>query len=438
MKRGSSDQGGEPELVTACEHEQGRFAGDPDEVRGGRIRALTDVHRLDGIWAEGREQRLVVPCPFAGSFARRRDDDDPGTRAPGQLDHHPKDVRVDRPPLIAADGDEEAWARFGHFNSRKGKLLAARSRTRGCQRVTIIAEAMPKPAPAIVCHAGSASNPAHVDGPTLACTRGLESIRDGLGALAGAVTATRSLEDDPRFNAGTGSNLRLDGETIQMDASCMTAGGEFGAVAAIERVKNPVEVAHLVLSTPHILLVGDGARTFARRRGFGDFDPTTQGARDRLEEVTAASVGLGEWTREDLERAWNFETPLREALGSDTVGSVTWDGEGFAGALSSGGTTTVLRGRVGDVPLPGCGVYVGEHGAVAATGDGEYIARALLAYRAYCELEGGRTPGQVVEWALDLLAVKVDVGLIVISRGGFAGGSRHGMAWHGQTMEAQS
>ncbi len=297
---------------------------------------------------------------------------------------------------------------------------------------------MPSLAPTIVCHAGSASDPAHADGPILACARGLESIREGQGALVAAVVATRSLEDDPRFNAGTGSNLRLDGTTIQMDASCMTGSGEFGAVAAIERVKNPVEIARLVLETPHILLVGDGATAFARRCGSEDFDPTTQGARNRLAAVTAAAPGLGEWTREDLERAWNFEIPLREALGSDTVGSVTWDGEAFAGALSSGGTTTVLRGRVGDVPLPGCGLYVGEHGAVAATGDGEYIARAMLAYRAYRELERGRMPAQVVEWALGLLAVTVDVGLIVVGRAGFAGGARHGMAWHGQAMRAQS
>lgn len=297
---------------------------------------------------------------------------------------------------------------------------------------------MPNPSPSIVCHAGSASNPAHADGPESACKRGLKSIAEGTGGLVAVVAATRLLEDDERFNAGTGSNLRLDGKTIQMDASCMGGSGEFGAVAAIEGVKNPVEVALLVLSTPHILLVGDGATAFARRSGFDEYDPTTQGARDRLKAVTAAATGLGEWSRPDLERAWNFETPLREALGSDTVGSVAWDGREFAGALSSGGTTTVLRGRVGDVPLPGCGLYVGEHGAVAATGAGEYIARSLLAYRAYVELERGRTPAQVVDWALDLLDATVDVGLIVVGHSGFAGGARHGMAWHGQTMEGRA
>jgi len=284
----------------------------------------------------------------------------------------------------------------------------------------------------VVCHAGSASNPAHTDGPSQACDAGLARIAQGEGALEAVVTATRWLEDDERFNAGTGSNLRLDGKTIQMDASCMTSDGAFGAVAVIERVKNPIDVARRVLATPHILLAGDGATAFARECGFGEFDPTTSGAQQRLRAVVRAGQ-LGEWSRDGLEGVWNYEIPLREALGGDTVGSVAWDGETFAGALSSGGTTTVLRGRVGDVPLPGCGLYVGERGAVAATGDGEPIARSLLAFRCYAQLKRGRTPAQVVEWGLNQLAESVDVGLIVAHRSGFAGGARHGMAWHGRS-----
>jgi len=290
--------------------------------------------------------------------------------------------------------------------------------------------------PIIACHGGSASSPAHQDGPELACLAGLDLIsRDG-SALDAVVAATQSLEDDVRFNAGTGSNLRLDGQTIQMDASCMASTGEFAAVAAVERVSNPVLVARRVLDTPHILLVGDGATAFARRCGFDDYDPTTDGAKERLRQVLATTDSIGEWSRVDLERAWNFETPLREALGSDTVGSVAWDGTTFASALSSGGTTTVLRGRVGDVPLPGCGLYAGASGAIAATGDGEYIAKALLAYRAYLELEKNESPQQTVDGALSEMQESVDVGIIVVNHTGFAGGSRHGMAWHGQSTKA--
>jgi isoaspartyl peptidase/L-asparaginase-like protein (Ntn-hydrolase superfamily) len=290
--------------------------------------------------------------------------------------------------------------------------------------------------PIIAAHGGSASNPAHSDGPRRACLAGLEAMARSGSALDAAIAATRLLEDDERFNAGTGSNLRLDGTTVQMDAACMTSGGDFAAVAAIERVRNPVAVARRLLATPHVMLVGDGATAFARRCGFGDHDPTTPAAKERFRQVMAASEPFGEWKRADLEGAWNFETPLREVLGGDTVGGVAWDGRTYACALSSGGTTTVLRGRVGDAPLPGCGLFAGRDGAVAVTGDGEYIARSLLAYRAYAELEGGRSPEQVVAWALDQLAASVDVGLIVLNHEGFAGGARNGMAWHGTREEA--
>lgn len=212
----------------------------------------------------------------------------------------------------------------------------------------------------------------------------------------------------------------------------MTSAGDFAAVAAIERVRNPVAVARRLLGSPHILLVGEGATAFARRYGFEDYDPTTPGAQQRLQQVLTAAGKFGEWSRAELEEAWNFETPLRQALGCDTVGSVAWDGQTFAAALSSGGTTATLRGRVGDVPMPGCGLYAGTAGAVATTGDGEDIARAQLAFRAYLELENGGSPQQVVDWTLNALPNSVDIGVIVVDRFGFAGGARHGMAWHGQ------
>ena len=285
----------------------------------------------------------------------------------------------------------------------------------------------------VVCHGGSASSPSQEDGTRRACLVGLEELAASGSALDAVIAATRLLEDDERFNAGTGSNLRLDGTTIQMDASCMTSGGDFGAVAAIERVRNPVAVARRVLDLPHVLLVGEGATEFARRCGFEDHDPTTAGAEERLARALAGTGNIGEWSRDELERAWNFDGPLRTLRGGDTVGSVAWDGEAFAGALSSGGTTTVLRGRVGDVPMPGCGLYVGESGAVATTGDGEDIARALLAFRAYLQLEQSGDPQRAVDWALNELPHRVDVGVIVVDRRGFAGGARHGMAWSAES-----
>src|SRR5262245_41036419 len=128
---------------------------------------------------------------------------------------------------------------------------------------------------AILTHGGAASPPTNSDGCAEAASRARAVLEQGGDALAAAVEATRALEDDARFNAGTGSNLRRDGRTIEMDAAVMTSEGRFGAVGCIQAVKNPILVALRVMETPHLFLVGDGATAFARRLGFAEYDPTT-------------------------------------------------------------------------------------------------------------------------------------------------------------------
>src|SRR5947207_8868597 len=115
---------------------------------------------------------------------------------------------------------------------------------------------MPQPA-AAVAHGGVGSPAAHSDGCRRAVDVALAALTADPDPLAAAVAGALVLEDDPRFNAGTGSVVRLDG-TIQMDAAVMTSDGRFGAVAGIERVKNPALVAQAVLATPHLFLAGDG------------------------------------------------------------------------------------------------------------------------------------------------------------------------------------
>lgn len=256
------------------------------------------------------------------------------------------------------------------------------------------------------------------------------------GALAAVLAATRLLEDDPRFNAGTGSNYRFDGKTIEMDASVMTSDGRFGAVAAIRGVKNPVDVAHEVLQTPHDLLVGEGATRYARVRGFPEYDPATPVARAKhskvVEMIRSGKIepGWSDWDKQTLPAHWNFNEDIRKVVGpSDTVGAVAWDGSGFAAALSTGGTAATLLGRVGDVPLPGCGLMAGPAGAVCVTGDGEHLARARLADKGYNWLAVGVHPKDVVTLSIALFPKEVAVGLLAISPAGFAGGSNLAMAW---------
>ncbi len=296
--------------------------------------------------------------------------------------------------------------------------------------LTTLLQAVP---PAAVVHGGAGSLRMRMDGTDRAATKAMEVMKGSCDALDAALAAVVVLEDDPRFNAGTGANIRLDGKTIQMDAACMDGEtGSFGAVAAIERVKNPVLVARKVMDTPHLLIVGEGATRFARAMGFPDYDPSCAENRARFQRVKAILLGLepGQieaWKRYDWRQGWNFPTPLKEALGpSDTVGCVTRDAKGrFAAAISTGGTTITFYGRVGDVPMYGAGIYAGPKGAVACTGNGEDIVKHLVARTTYDLLAKGFSAQKAVDRALADFPSTIDLGLVAISPTSTGGGCNY-------------
>jgi L-asparaginase / beta-aspartyl-peptidase len=256
---------------------------------------------------------------------------------------------------------------------------------------------------AILTHGGALSDPQHSDGPLSAAKLGMDLMKNGKSALDAVVHSVKYLEDDPRFNAGVGSQLRVDGHTIQMDASCMMSNGKFGAVAIVEGIQNPIDIAEGVLHSPHILIAGEGARLFSKEQNI---------------PVRHLSFPAERKTsRKD------------EASSCDTVGAVAYDGTGFAAALSSGGLKQAAIGRVGDVPLPGCGLFCGPVGAVACTGDGEFIALKILAKEVYGWLEQNMTPGEAVQKAMTLFDNSVEVGLIILTKNECAANARNGMAW---------
>lgn len=217
-------------------------------------------------------------------------------------------------------------------------------------------------------------------------------LRAGGAALDACEAAVRVLEDDPIFNAGTGSVRNKEGE-VELDAAIMDGATlDIGAVGALKDVSNPILVARKLLREEATLVVGDGARKIAEAHGL----------------VSPIKLRSAE----------------RTTLGIDTVGAIARDSEGhFAVAISTGGLSGALPGRIGDTPLPGCGFYADDAaGAVCFSGDGERIARTLLAARAMAALEGGHRAQGAAELSLNALQrVGGEAGVIVIAKDGELG-----------------
>ncbi len=259
---------------------------------------------------------------------------------------------------------------------------------------------------AIAVHGGAGDWGREPEGPVLAgveeaARAGVAILAQGGSALDAVVEAVRLLEDNPLFNAGTGSALNAAGEA-EMDAAVMIGSHlACGSVACLRRVRNPVLVARRVLEEGrHVLLAGEGALAFARRCGFPDYDPVTPEQRER-------------WARSGQ------ETPA-----PGTVGAVALDETGeLAAATSTGGTFLKAPGRVGDSPIPGAGTYATSWAAVSATGRGELMLR-LCAAKSVCDaVRSGRSAAQAVRQVLDEMAMHLgtDAGFIALDRNGNPG-----------------
>ena len=200
--------------------------------------------------------------------------------------------------------------------------------------------------------------------------------------------------------------------------------------------------------TPHLLLAGDGATAFARALGHGDHDPVTperaRAAHDLRVRIAAADPSLPAFWHEGAFRAaWNYPATLKEMglgprdIGCDTVGMVVRAADGrYAAALSTGGTAIMLRGRVGDVPIFGAGLFAGPAGAAAATGTGERITEALLAKTVVDWLAGGASARAAAERAVAQLRDRGEIGIIVITATELAAVCSAGMAWAGRTADS--
>jgi beta-aspartyl-peptidase (threonine type) len=208
-------------------------------------------------------------------------------------------------------------------------------------------------------------------GLAAALDAGYAILERGGSSLDAVTAAVRIMEDDPQFNAGRGAVLNHEGDA-ELDAAIMDGHGpRAGAVAGVRHVRNPVELARLVMEkSPHVLLVAEGAEEFALEQGV---------------MLVPRGYFRTEARARELDEARRTEAELLKAAApgaSGTVGAVALDRAGhLAAATSTGGLTNKHRGRVGDSPIVGAGTYADDAScAVSGTGQGEFFIRQLVAY----------------------------------------------------------
>ena len=183
-------------------------------------------------------------------------------------------------------------------------------------------------------------------------------------AVETVVYAVSLLEDDELFNAGIGSQIQSDGK-IRMSASLMDGATEkFSGVINIEEVKNPIQVAQLLMNDDDRVLGGSGATQFARQHGFEKFSTEIPQRRAEYEAKVAA-------------------------LGTGTVGCVALDVNGkLAAATSTGGKGFEIPGRISDSATV-AGNYVNQYCGVSLTGVGEDIVSGAVAAKIVTRVTDG-------------------------------------------------
>jgi N4-(beta-N-acetylglucosaminyl)-L-asparaginase len=217
-----------------------------------------------------------------------------------------------------------------------------------------------------------------------AVNRAMELMLRGTDTLDAAVEGVKIQELDPADNSVGYGGLPNENGVVQLDASCMHGPTRrAGAVAALEGIKTPSEVARMVLKyTDHILLVGEGAKRFALSYGFKEEDLLTPESRQLWLEWRANRGAEDDW----------LDVPEKEPMVTRPTGTINLDVVNAQGEVSSVTTTSGLAwkipGRAGDSPIVGAGQYTdNDVGAAGSTGRGE---ANILACGGFLTVEGMR------------------------------------------------
>jgi beta-aspartyl-peptidase (threonine type) len=204
---------------------------------------------------------------------------------------------------------------------------------------------------------------------------GREVMELGGSALQAVETCASLLEDDPVFNAGCGSVLNENGK-VEMDAAIMDGRDlSAGAVAAVDNIANPIQLARLVMTeSEHVMLIAEGAMRFADHCNMERVPEDYFYTPDRVEQLRQARLKHRVMLDHDDSEIDSEDQKY------GTIGAIARDPDGnLAAATSTGGIVNKRMGRVGDSPIVGAGVYAdNETCAVSATGFGEDFMRTVI------------------------------------------------------------
>lgn len=244
-----------------------------------------------------------------------------------------------------------------------------------------------------------------------------------LDAVEQGVRVAEADLDNP--TVGKGGYPDRDG-VVTLDACIMDANGNCGAVAALENIAHPISVARLVMEkTPHVMLVGEGAKQFALENGFAEEDLL----------IPSSEKAWKEWLKEkkyepviNIEnRSFNTERLPGNRYNHDTIGMLAMDSNGdLSGACTTSGMAFKMRGRVGDSPIIGAGLYVdNEIGGATSTGVGEEVIRTVGSFLVVELMRQGYSPTEACRQAVMRIVEKkpeiaknIQVGFLALNKKG--------------------
>lgn len=257
-------------------------------------------------------------------------------------------------------------------------------------------------------------------------------LRSGGRTLDAVEAAGRASEDEPSCCVGLAAYPDRDGR-VSLDSCIMDGNGDCGAVSFLERIKHPVSVARKVMeNTPHVLLSGSGAQQFAASQGF------------LLEPLTLSPDAEKEWKKWLEKSKYKPEINIENkkvsqaapyffedgSANHDTMGTIAMDARRrMAGMVTTSGMAFKMRGRVGDSPIIGAGLFVDdEAGAATSSGVGEEVIRICGTHTVVEQMRMGKTPEEACREAVRRVvkrdaskARELQVGFVALSRKGEIG-----------------